>query len=100
MTAEDFTQMIIGAYQVGFMEAVRAYEPEQDLVRASKVKSWLKMANIEYKKFSRMVDSGMIHAKRKGTGKNSPIYYSKSEIKKALFTAKAVMMNETEKMRT
>ena len=100
MTAEDFTQMIIGAYQVGFMEAVRAYEPEQDLVRASKVKSWLKMANIEYKKFARMVDSGMIHAKRKGTSKNSPIYYSKSEIKKALFTAKAVMMNETEKMRT
>ena len=100
MKAEDFASMIIGAYQIGFMEAVRAYEPEQDLVRASKVKSWLKMVNIEYKKFAYMVDNGMIHARRKGTGKNSPLYYSKSEIKKALFTAKAVMMNETEKMRT
>lgn len=99
MKAEDFTDMIIGAYQVGFMEAVRAYEPEQDLVRASAVKAWLKMMHIDAKKFDAMVNKGMVHPKRKGTGKNSPIYYSKADIKKAILTAKAVQMNEMEKMR-
>lgn len=98
MTAEDFSTMIKEAYQIGFMEAVRAYEPEQDLVRASAVKPWLRMMRVDCKQFNAMVGEGMIKPRRKGTGKNSPLYYSKAEIKKALLTANATMLNEKEQL--
>lgn len=97
MKAEDFTRIIIESYQIGFMEAVRAYEPSHDLVRASEVKSWLKMMNIEQKKFKQLCESGKLKAIRKGDCKNSPIYYSKSEIKKALFTARVTALYELDK---
>ena len=99
MKAEDFTDMITGAYRVGFMEAMRAYEPSRDLIRANEVKSWLKMMHISQKKFEYLCDNEMIKTVRKGTGNNSPIYYSKSEIIRVLFTSRANFLHEMEKMR-
>lgn len=45
MKPEDFSRMITDAYQVGFAEAVRMYEPVQDLIRAKDAKMWLRMMN-------------------------------------------------------
>ena len=73
--------------QVGFMEAVKAYEPAQDRLRLKDVKAWLKMMLIDYKTFKALVDRGAIKARRTGTAKNSPLYYAKKEIKQALATA-------------
>lgn len=72
--------------QVGFMEAVRAYEPSQDRLRQKDVKKWLKMMLIDYRTFKVLVDKGTIKAKRYGTAINSPLYYSKKEIKQAMAT--------------
>lgn len=72
--------------QIGFMEAVKAYEPAQDRVRLKDVKAWLKMMLIDYKTFKVLVDKGTIKARRIGTAKNSPLYFSKKEIKQALAT--------------
>lgn len=44
--------------QVGFMEAVRAYEPSQDRLRQKDVKKWLKMMLIDYRTFKVLVDKG------------------------------------------
>ena len=73
--------------QVGYMTAVQAYEPPQDNVRLTEIKKWLKMMNIDYKRFNAMVDKGLIKSKRIGMARNSPLYYSKKEIKTALATA-------------
>lgn len=91
MKPEDFSRMITDAYQVGFAEAVRMYEPVQDLIRAKEAKAWLKMIHATEK----VLD--YVKPLRKGTGKNSPIYYSKAEIKKTLLTAKTSMLNALEK---
>lgn len=96
MKAEDFTRMIIDSYQVGFMEAVKAYEPSADLLRASEIKKWLKMMRVELKKFNVLCRDGLIKPVRKGTSRNSPIYYSKAEIKKALLTAGISMLHAKE----
>lgn len=77
----DFTQ-------IGFMSAIKAYEPTQDLIRAREVKDWLKIMLIDEKKFNALVNNGKIKARRIGTGKNSPLYYSKKEIKAAITAAK------------
>jgi len=71
--------------QVGFMEAVRAYEPAQDNLRLKDVKSWLKIVKIDFKVFKSLVDNGTIKAMR-GPADNSPMYYSKKEIKEAVAT--------------
>ena len=88
MDFNELKNIISDFVQVGYMTAVQAYEPPQDVVRKSDVKKWLKMMNIDYNKFKNLVDIGTIKARRLGTAKNSPLYYSKKEIKQALATAK------------
>lgn len=83
----ELNAVIADFVQVGFMEAVKAYEPAQDLVRASELDGWLRMMKIDEKKFKSLCRKGIIQAVRKGTGRNSPLYYSKKEIKQALSMA-------------
>lgn len=90
MKPEDFSRMITDAYQVGFAEAVRMYEPVQDLIRAKDAKRWLRMMNASDKVLRE------VSPKRVGEAKNSPLYYSKAEIKKALLAARASMLNTLE----
>ena len=80
----ELNAVIADFVQVGFMEAVKAYEPSQDLVRASEVKGWLRMMRMDARQFNVLCRKGIIQAVRKGDGKNSPLYYSKKEIKQAL----------------
>lgn len=47
----ELNAVIADFVQVGFMEAVKDYEPAQDLVRASEVDGWLRMMKIDEKKF-------------------------------------------------
>ena len=91
MKPEDFSRMITDAYQVGFAEAVRMYEPVQDLVRAKDAKRWLRMMNASDKVLRE------VSPKRVGEAKNSPLYYSKAEIKKAFgaMTTHAAWLNES-----
>lgn len=84
MTFSDVSDLVADAVAMGYMTAVRAYEPVMDELRQSEVNAWLKFNGIELKKFKNLVDRGLIKARRKGESKNSPLYYSKTEIHKAL----------------
>ena len=81
------------------MEAVKAYEPAQDLIRLRDVKKWLKMMQIDLKRFNILVSKELIKPIRKGESKNSPLYYSKAEIKQALSLANISSMMAKEKVR-
>lgn len=88
MDIQELNGIISDFVQVGFMEAVKAYEPSKDLIRKSEVKGWLKMMLIDERIFNNLEEKGIIKAVRKGTGKNSPLYYSKKEIKQAMSLVK------------
>jgi hypothetical protein len=83
----EISNIISDFVQVGYMTAVKAYEPPQDMIRLAETKKWLKMMCIDIKRFKALVDVGVIKSKRIGKAKNSPLYYSKKEIKTALATA-------------
>lgn len=87
MNIEELQSIMIDSFQVGYMEAVKAYEPAQDLIRLSEVKRWLKMMRIDMKRFNTLVHKEVIKPIRKGESRNSPLYYSKKEIKQALSMA-------------
>lgn len=80
MTFDELAGLLADYTQIGFMEAVKAYEPARDNIRMSEVKSWLKFMHVDSKKFDVLVANGIIKPKRMGTGRNSPIYFSKKEI--------------------
>lgn len=84
----ELNAVIADFVQVGFMEAVKAYEPARDLVRASEIKDWLHMMQIDEARFNALRKKKLINTIRKGTGRNSPLYYSKKEIKQAMSTAR------------
>ena len=45
MNIEDLQSIMIDSYQVGYMEAIKSYEPSQDSIRLREVKKWLKWPN-------------------------------------------------------
>ena len=88
MDFNEINGIIEDFVQIGYMTAVKAYEPSQDRVKQTEVKKWLKMMNIDYKRFKSLVDIGTIKVVRVGKSKNSPLFYSKKEIKQALAAVK------------
>lgn len=84
ISVQELNRIIADFVQVGFMQAVKAYEPSQDLVRKSEVKKWLKMMMISDVDFKRLLASDLVKPIRMGEGRNSPLYYSKKDIKQAL----------------
>lgn len=99
MNIEEIQSIMIDSYQVGYMEAVKAYEPAQDLIRLREVKKWLKMMKIDLKRFNILVNKELVKPIRKGESRNSPLYYSKADIKQALSLANVSGMMAREKVR-
>lgn len=83
--------------RVGYNSAVKDYEPAQDQLRKSEVKKWLKFRKIEFKQFQSLVEKGLIHT-RKGSSENSPLYFSKAEIQKAMATMRINQLVTTNKL--
>ena len=81
---EELGGIIADFVRVGYNAAVADYDPPQDKLRLSEVKSWLHYRHIEYKAFRALVKQGLIHARRSGSAANSPLVYSKAEIQQAL----------------
>ena len=73
MTIHELGGIIANFVQVGFEEAVRAYDPPQDLLRKSEVKRWLKFKHIELKTFKMLESAGYITAHKQGTRKVAAI---------------------------
>lgn len=88
LTIQEIGAIVSDFIQVGFMEAVKSYEPSKDTLRESELLGWCKMLGISKKRIMALVDAGMIHRRRNGDGKTSPYIYSKKEIKCAIATAK------------
>lgn len=84
LTIKELGGIIADFVRVGYNSAVMDYDPPQDRLRLSEVKKWLKFRRIEFKVFQSLVDKGLIHPRRSGSAANSPLYYSKTEIQKAL----------------
>lgn len=84
---QELNRMIADFVQIGYMQAVKMYDPPQDRVRKSEVKKWLRAASLDYGRFERLVKAGIIRPFRTGEGRNSPFFYSKKEIKQAFSMA-------------
>lgn len=84
---EEVSRLVAQAVQMGYMQAVQVYDPPQDLLRKADVVRWLRIACVERRTFSALEKRGLIRPVRRGTGKNSPLYYSKQEIIRALVSA-------------
>lgn len=85
--------------EIGFMEAVRAYEPASDQIRESELRKWLKMMHIEQKQFKNLLNKRLVKPFRKGTSANSPLYYSKKDIIQALGTAEVLIAQRDDMVR-
>lgn len=72
--------------QVGYMKAIKVYEPTKDNVSTRELVRWFKVLGIDPSYINKMESEGLIKGKRKGIGKNSPVCYSRLEIKQALAT--------------
>lgn len=81
MTFTDIKQLITESVQVGYMYAIKSYEPTADMIRERELKKWCALNGIDGKTVNRMIAKGIIRKHRTGESKNSPVVFSKSEIK-------------------
>lgn len=65
--------------------------PISDEIKKREAYRWLKSLGYEPSLLDKMDNNGLIHKKRKGTSKNSPLMYSKFEIQSAI---NALRMND------
>lgn len=86
ISLEQIQTLIIDAVQVGYMEAVKAYEPTADELKERDVQKWCKATFGNMTRIKRLMRAGVIKGYRKGDYANCALYYSKSAIKKALMT--------------
>jgi len=85
----DIRTLMTEVWQVGYMEAVKAYEPIRDEIRKSDIPDWLALMNVDKRTFRTLERCGLVKARKMNDGRNSPLVYSKVEIKKALATRTA-----------
>lgn len=87
ITLEQMAEYISTAFQVGWMQATKAYEPTADMIRAAELETWCKATATDWRKVRVLMERGKIRARRMGTAKNSPLVYSKEEVKRELAVA-------------
>ena len=87
MTMEQLTEIISTAFLIGRMEATKAYEPTADMIRTAELEAWCKATATDWRKVRVLMERGRIRARRMGTAKNSPLVYSKEEVKRQLAVA-------------
>lgn len=92
MSFEELSGILADYVQIGYMTAIRAYDPAQDEIRLADVRKWLRMMRVDEKTFHRLESAGHIRPSRRGTGRNSPLYYSKTAIVEALKAAKVSLI--------
>lgn len=88
MTIEQIGAMMADFVQIGYMTAVKAYEPTSDELRLKDVEKWCRATFTDYKTLQRLIKAGIVRSYRKGDSRNSPLYYSKAEIKQAIINAR------------
>lgn len=86
ITLSQLKEIISEMTEVGYMRAVRHYEPHMDEVSRREVLGWFKILGLKPSCLDKMENEGLIKGKRKGAGTNSPKYYSKVKIKEALIS--------------
>lgn len=84
MTIEELGAWMADFVQIGYMTAVKAYEPTSDELRMKDIEKWCKATFTDYNRLKKLIDGGVIAPHRKGECKNSPLYFSKAEIKQAI----------------
>ena len=57
-------------------------------IGAMMVEKWCRATFTDYKTLLRLIKAGIVRSYRKGDSRNSPLYYSKAEIKQAIINAR------------
>lgn len=87
MTLSEVNRLIAESVQIGVMQAIKTYEPARDCIRASELRAWLSLNKIDYGLFRRLEEAGLVKKVKQGNGTNSPMVYSKAEVKQAVATS-------------
>ncbi len=82
----DIQNLVADSVQLGYMRAVRSFEPASDNVKGTDLDGWCLAAGVDKETLTKLIKRGAIKKQRTGTARNSPIVYSKSEIKQAMLS--------------
>jgi predicted transcriptional regulator len=101
MELTEVRRIIAEGVSLGYMMAVKAYDPAQDVLKRKDAETWIRSMGVKCK-LQVLIDKGMVTPIRKGKSRNSALYFSKEEIKKAIvaMSVDKIMIHEQLNIKT
>lgn len=96
MNFSDIQSMIADSVQLGYMYAIKSFEPVTDMIKECELNAWCLSVGIDKKTVAKLIKRGSIKKQRTGTARNSPFVYSKSDIKQAMLSLSLSNINKRE----
>lgn len=80
----DLKNLLIDAAKLGAEAAEKRRSPDSDRMKQREVHRWLKSVGLRPSILKKWEDDNLVHSSRMGSGKNSPLVYSRLEIEAVL----------------
>jgi hypothetical protein len=80
----EFKNICMSMAELGAAASEKKRSPVSDEIKQREAYRWIKALGYEPSLLDKLEEEGLIHKKRKGTSKNSPLIYSKFEIQSAI----------------
>lgn len=88
ISLHDLLGLLSTAVAAGVQDYIKGIDPEQDSVKQSEAKRYLKTRGYKPVMLQKWVDAGLLHPVKTGDTQNCATIYSLAEIKKAISTVK------------
>lgn len=84
ISVEAMKEIATDIFAAGMAQAVKMYEPIADWVKKDEITVWCVLNDINPKSVMALIKDGTIRGKHSGRGINTPVVYSKADIRKQI----------------
>lgn len=94
MSFSDIQSIVADSVQLGYMYAIKSFEPVTDTIKECELNAWCLSVGIDKRIVVKLIKHGSLKKRRTGTARNSPFVYSKSDIKQAMLSLSLSNINK------
>ena len=92
----DFQRLVTIAVDAGIQGFLKSREPQTDRIKQSEAKRFLVERGYQTTALKRWVEAGMVKPIKHGSARNSAVWYSLAELKKAVCAVRLKKINNEE----
>ena len=96
ISLQDLLDFVSQAVDTGIQGYIKSREPRKDRIKQSDAKRYLEQQGYQTTALKRWVEAGIVTPIKHGNARNSAVWYSLAELKKAVCTVRLKKINNEE----